>query len=54
MFDKPRGIFDMILSSVLATYDVVIIVGALSIGHVPVTVVRELWEATKPGNVYLP
>ncbi|XP_016357021.1 methyltransferase-like protein 27 [Sinocyclocheilus anshuiensis] len=32
------------------TYDIVIIVGALSVGQVPLTVIRELWDATKPGG----
>uniref|UniRef100_A0A673H819 Methyltransferase like 27 n=1 Tax=Sinocyclocheilus rhinocerous TaxID=307959 RepID=A0A673H819_9TELE len=32
------------------TYDIVIIVGALSVGQVPLTVIKELWDATKPGN----
>ncbi|XP_067279467.1 methyltransferase-like protein 27 [Pseudorasbora parva] len=32
------------------TYDIVIIVGALSTGNVPLTVIRELWDATKPGG----
>ncbi|XP_026860543.2 methyltransferase-like protein 27 [Electrophorus electricus] len=31
-------------------YDIVVMVGALSIGQVPVTVIRELWQATKPGG----
>ncbi|KAA8586822.1 methyltransferase-like protein 27 isoform X2 [Etheostoma spectabile] len=31
-------------------FDVVMIVGALSVGHVPVRVVRELCESTKPGG----
>ncbi|KPP57903.1 hypothetical protein Z043_124325 [Scleropages formosus] len=30
--------------------DLVIIVGALSVGQVPVTVVKELWQAAKPGG----
>ncbi|XP_072517933.1 methyltransferase-like protein 27 isoform X2 [Salminus brasiliensis] len=34
----------------LETYDVVVIVGALSVGQVPVAVVRELWQVTKPGG----
>nr|XP_055035914.1 methyltransferase-like protein 27 [Misgurnus anguillicaudatus] len=33
-----------------ATYDIVIIVGALSVGQVPLTIIRELWEAAKPGG----
>ncbi|XP_065143083.1 methyltransferase-like protein 27 isoform X1 [Paramisgurnus dabryanus] len=33
-----------------ATYDIVIIVGALSVGQVPLTVIRELCEAAKPGG----
>ncbi|TRY57551.1 hypothetical protein DNTS_023496 [Danionella cerebrum] len=32
------------------SYDIVIIVGALSIGQVPVKVIQELWDATKPGG----
>ncbi|KAF7697142.1 methyltransferase-like protein 27 [Silurus meridionalis] len=32
------------------SYDIVVIVGALSIGHVPVSVIKELWQATKPGG----
>ncbi|XP_030010205.1 methyltransferase-like protein 27 [Sphaeramia orbicularis] len=32
------------------TFDVVVIVGALSVGQVPVKVVRELCKATKPGG----
>lgn len=31
-------------------FDVVVIVGALSVGQVPVGVVRELYKSTKPGN----
>lgn len=31
-------------------FDVVVIVGALSVGQVPVGVVRELCNSTKPGN----
>ncbi|XP_039549557.1 methyltransferase-like protein 27 [Pimephales promelas] len=31
-------------------YDIVIIVGALSVGHVPFTVIRELCDVTKPGG----
>lgn len=38
-----------ILSFVSETYDLVVIVGALSVGQVPVAVIRELWQATKPG-----
>ncbi|KAK3524372.1 hypothetical protein QTP70_028020, partial [Hemibagrus guttatus] len=30
------------------SYDVVVIVGALSIGNVPAEIIRELWQATKP------
>lgn len=34
-------------------FDVVMIVGALSGGHVPVAVVRDLCKCTKPGeNIY--
>lgn len=40
-------------SFVSETYDIVIIVGALSVGQVPLTVIRELWDATKPGNLYI-
>ncbi|XP_053504868.1 methyltransferase-like protein 27 isoform X2 [Ictalurus furcatus] len=32
------------------SYDVVVIVGALSIGQVPVAIIKELWQATKPGG----
>ncbi|KAL2095394.1 hypothetical protein ACEWY4_010113 [Coilia grayii] len=32
------------------TYDVIVIVGALSVGHLPVSVIEELWFATKPGG----
>ncbi len=38
-------------SFVSETYDIVIIVGALSVGQVPLPVIRELWDATKPGNL---
>uniref|UniRef100_UPI0037E8CE30 methyltransferase-like protein 27 n=1 Tax=Semicossyphus pulcher TaxID=241346 RepID=UPI0037E8CE30 len=31
-------------------FDVVLIVGALRHEHVPVSVIRELWQATKPGG----
>ncbi|XP_042561060.1 methyltransferase-like protein 27 [Clupea harengus] len=31
-------------------YDIVVIVGALSVGQVPVSVIEELWVATKPGG----
>ncbi|XP_076835783.1 methyltransferase-like protein 27 isoform X4 [Brachyhypopomus gauderio] len=31
-------------------YDIVVIVGALSVGQVPVTVIEQLWRATKPGR----
>ncbi|XP_076835778.1 methyltransferase-like protein 27 isoform X2 [Brachyhypopomus gauderio] len=31
-------------------YDIVVIVGALSVGQVPVTVIEQLWRATKPGG----
>lgn len=31
-------------------FDVVVIVGGLSVGQVPVGVVRELCKSTKPGN----
>lgn len=40
-----------LLSSIIETYDVVVIVGALSVGQVPVSVVEELWQATKPGDI---
>lgn len=33
-----------------ALFDVVIIVGALDVGFAPVSVVRELCDAAKPGN----
>ncbi|XP_058270803.1 methyltransferase-like protein 27 [Hemibagrus wyckioides] len=32
------------------SYDVVVIVGALSIGNVAVEIIKELWQATKPGG----
>ncbi|XP_034535037.1 methyltransferase-like protein 27 [Notolabrus celidotus] len=32
------------------TYDVVVIVGALRHEHVPVSIIRELYQATKPGG----
>ncbi|KAL7844355.1 hypothetical protein SRHO_G00228940 [Serrasalmus rhombeus] len=32
------------------SYDIVVIVGSLSVGHVPVRVIQELWQATKPGG----
>ncbi|XP_064207385.1 methyltransferase-like protein 27 isoform X2 [Anguilla rostrata] len=32
------------------TYDVVLIVGALGSGHLPVTIIRELWKVAKPGG----
>ncbi|TSL04276.1 Methyltransferase-like protein 27 [Bagarius yarrelli] len=32
------------------SYDIVVIVGALSVGNVPVEIIRELWQATKPGG----
>lgn len=32
-------------------FDVVVIVGALSVGQVPVSVVRELCKSTKPGKM---
>ncbi|XP_060792189.1 methyltransferase-like protein 27 isoform X3 [Neoarius graeffei] len=32
------------------SYDVVVIVGGLSFGNVPVPVIKELWQATKPGG----
>ncbi|KAG5284500.1 hypothetical protein AALO_G00027390 [Alosa alosa] len=31
-------------------YEVVVIVGALSVGQVPVPVIEEMWRATKPGG----
>lgn len=38
-------------SSVLAdSFDVVMIVGALSVGQIPVNVVRELCKSAKPGE----
>lgn len=33
-------------------FDVVVIVGGLSVGQVPVGVVRELCKSTKPGNTH--
>ncbi|XP_062867951.1 methyltransferase-like protein 27 [Trichomycterus rosablanca] len=32
------------------SYDIVVIVGALSVGQVSVQVIKELWQATKPGG----
>ncbi|MGH0153329.1 UNVERIFIED_CONTAM: hypothetical protein FKN15_036480 [Acipenser sinensis] len=32
------------------SYDAVLIVGALSVGQVPCSVIRELWQVTKPGG----
>ncbi|KAG2459259.1 MET27 protein, partial [Polypterus senegalus] len=37
------------LSSPISFYDAVLIVGALSVGQVPVKVIWELWQVTKPG-----
>jgi len=34
------------------SFDVVVIVGALSVGQVPVAVVRELCKSTKPGEEF--
>lgn len=39
---------------VSGVFDVVIIVGALDAGFVPVSVVRELCHAAKPGNQLKP
>lgn len=39
-----------VTSSVSGVFDVVIIVGALDAGFVPVAAVRELCRAAKPGN----
>lgn len=39
-----------VTSSVSGVFDVVIIVGALDAGFVPVAAVRELCHAAKPGN----
>ncbi|XP_036381094.1 methyltransferase-like protein 27 [Megalops cyprinoides] len=56
---QSKGLYQELKQSMLGvtalpvqsgTYDVVIIVGALSVGQVPVTIVRELWEAAKPGG----
>ncbi|XP_030638063.1 methyltransferase-like protein 27 [Chanos chanos] len=38
------------LTAEAGTHDVVVIVGALSVGQVPVGVIRDLWQATKPGG----
>ncbi|MBN3289802.1 MET27 protein, partial [Polypterus senegalus] len=38
------------LSSPISFYDAVLIVGALSVGQVPVKVIWELWQVTKPGG----
>ncbi|KAB5548865.1 hypothetical protein PHYPO_G00060620 [Pangasianodon hypophthalmus] len=32
------------------SYDIVVIVGALSTGNVPVAIIKELWQVTKPGG----
>lgn len=34
----------------LEAYDIVMIVGALSVGHVPVNAILALWKAAKPGG----
>ncbi|XP_028823537.1 methyltransferase-like protein 27 [Denticeps clupeoides] len=56
---KSRGIYQNLHKCILGTeqlpvqsglYDVVVIVGALSVGQVPVSVLQELWLATKPGG----
>lgn len=38
------------LLPVSESYDAVLIVGALSVGQVPCSVIRELWQVTKPGE----
>lgn len=35
------------------SFDVVVIVGALSIGNMPVEIIDELWQACKPGKAHL-
>lgn len=35
----------------LGTFDVAVLAGALGTGFVPVSVVRELCQSTKPGNL---
>uniref|UniRef100_A0A672R543 Methyltransferase like 27 n=1 Tax=Sinocyclocheilus grahami TaxID=75366 RepID=A0A672R543_SINGR len=56
---KKTGLYQQLMQCLLGqdeisfeaeTYDIVIIVGALSVGRVPLTVIKELWDATKPGN----
>ncbi|KAK9955494.1 hypothetical protein ABG768_015366 [Culter alburnus] len=54
---KKTGLYQQLTQCLLGqdeisaeTYDVVIIVGALSVGQVPLTVVRELCDLTKPGG----
>lgn len=56
---KKKGLYQQLKQCLLGrdeisveaeTYDIVIIVGALSVGQVPLTVIRELWDATKPGG----
>lgn len=42
--------FFLFLSRAAGSFDVVMIVGALSVGQVPVAVVRDLCEAAKPGD----
>lgn len=42
--------FFLFLSRAAGFFDVVMIVGALSLGQVPVAVVRDLCEAAKPGE----
>ncbi|XP_028450914.1 methyltransferase-like protein 27 isoform X2 [Perca flavescens] len=47
---RESGLYQDLKQSMLGLFDVVVIVGALSIGQVPVGVVRELCKSTKPGG----
>ncbi|KAJ8347682.1 hypothetical protein SKAU_G00262710 [Synaphobranchus kaupii] len=56
---KSKGLYQELKQCILGTtalpiqaetYDVVLIVGALSVSHLPVTTIRELWQFAKPGG----
>ncbi|XP_066551537.1 methyltransferase-like protein 27 [Amia ocellicauda] len=56
---RDRGLYQELLQCMLGseelpvpveTYNAVLIVGALSVGQVPLTVIKDLWKATKPGG----
>ncbi|XP_015223088.2 methyltransferase-like protein 27 isoform X1 [Lepisosteus oculatus] len=56
---KSKGLFQDLKQWILGSaplpvpaesYDAVVIVGALGVGHVPLSVVKELWQAAKPGG----